>query len=331
VWGEWYYTDYFVEDPNNPGEITENDWANRREVLTKILEVLPATRMVQVRTPFIKQKIFNRTLPITLVEAHSRSNIARTGHHNDCFLASDTDLGTYRPEVITQEKNYLAQETKYLPMGGETCELNPPRSECFTAVEELSRFHWAYLNIDYHPDVISSWYNLCLDDLKRRLGYRLALVEGTYPDEVQPGATFTVEVKLRNEGWAAPFNSRPVELLLRHKTSGKICQAKLPDDLHFRLPEEGDISLTHALRTSTNLPAGQYDLLLNLPDPELSLYSVPAYAIRLANELVWEENLGYNNLLHTIIVTGPAIDSEFQNSAVIVICNTVYLPIILKS
>jgi hypothetical protein len=72
-------------------------------------------------------------------------------------------------------------------------------------------------------------------------------------------------------------------------------------------------------------------LLLNLPDPELSLYSVPAYAIRLANELVWEENLGYNNLLHTIIVTGPAIDSEVQNSAVIVICNTVYLPIILKS
>jgi hypothetical protein len=45
-----------------------------------------------------------------------------------------------------------------------------------------------------------------------------------------------------------------------------------------------------------DMPEGNYELYLNLPDPEEALYTNPAYAIRLANEMVWEENTGYNKL-----------------------------------
>jgi len=331
VWGEWFYTDYFVEDPNNPDDVTEADWANRREVLNAMLNALPVTRMVQVRTPFMKQEMFNRTLALTAAEAHSGSNIARTGQHNDCFLASDTDFGTYRSDLMTEEKNYLAEETKYVPMGGESCNPNPPRSECLTATAELSRFHWSYLNTDYHPEVIDSWQGICVDDIKRRLGYRLALVEGSYADVVRPGETFTVTIALRNEGWAAPFTPRLVELLLRHTTNGTIYRVKLPDDPRSWLPERGTILLAHTICTSTGLPAGQYELLLNLSDPEPSLYSLPAYSIRLANEMLWEESTGYNKLLHTIRVAGPAMKAALNGSSLIEVCNAnVYLPAVRR-
>lgn len=50
--------------------------------------------------------------------AHDGSHIARTGHHNDCFLASDTDYGTYTAPFSpshTEEYDYLSQETKVSP------------------------------------------------------------------------------------------------------------------------------------------------------------------------------------------------------------------------
>lgn len=331
VWGEWYFTDHFVQDPNNPDEVTEADWANRREVVSEILRVLPTTRMVQARTPFIKQNIINRALPITPTEAYNRSDVARIGHHNDCFLASETDFGTYRSEVMEEEKAYLAEETRYLPMGGETCAPNPPRSDCPTAIEELSRFHWSYLNSGYHPDVLSSWETTCLQEIKRRLGHRLALVRGTYPDAVQPGGAFTVDIELQNDGWAAPFNPRLVELVLRNSTSGNLYRVQLPDDPRAWLPERGTISLTHTICTATSLPPGQYALLLNLADPEPSLSSLPAYAIRLANEAVWEENAGYNNLLHTITVQGATINPASPRSTMLEGCKeNTFLPLTLS-
>jgi len=54
-----------------------------------------------------------------------------------------------------------------------------------------------------------------------------------------------------------------------------------------------------------DMPEGEYELYLNLPDPEETLYNNPAYSIRLANENVWEETTGYNRL--NILIK---IDSE---------------------
>jgi hypothetical protein len=44
------------------------------------------------------------------------------------------------------------------------------------------------------------------------------------------------------------------------------------------------------------MPAGNYDLFLFLPDAAESLSQKSEYAIRFANENVWEEATGYNNL-----------------------------------
>jgi hypothetical protein len=90
MWGEGYYTDHFVADPLQPGVVSDDDWAKRAAVVAALVEALPDNRVVQARTPLMKQKLLG--IPsgpenaITQAEAWTDARIARVGFHNDCFL-----------------------------------------------------------------------------------------------------------------------------------------------------------------------------------------------------------------------------------------------------
>ena len=228
---------------------------------------------------------------MTADAAYSDSLVARVGHHNDCFLATDTDMGTYSGE---RDREYLALDTLYAPMGGETCRPYPPHSLCENALAEMARFHWSYLNWDYHGDVLDSWRGDCLDEVQRRLGYRLELVSMEAPAEVDAAAATAIRVVLRNVGFAAPYNPRDVEIVARDVASGDERTFAAEADPRRWLAGE-----THAIEWTLPpgaMPAGPYALFLNLPDPQPSLRANPAYSIRLANVGVWEPETGYNRL-----------------------------------
>lgn len=333
IWGEWYYTDYFVDDPSNPGAVSDAKHAERGEILSALLAAAPE-EMAQLRTPLFKQKIFGtgsgaaNALPEA--NAFDGSNRARTGHHNDCFLAGSTDFGTYDWANPTDDRDFLAAETKYLPMGGETCndttddddpgtpaDESSDRSLCPTALAELEQFHWSYLNTDYNRAVLDKWetgytykgnfYAACMDEVKRRLGYRFALIEGTYPNSAQPGGTLNLDIDLRNEGWAAPFNPRPVELVLRHTATQAVHRFPLNVKPRLWLADDGGLhNISQSVALPGNLPVGDYDLFLALPDPDAALANRPEYAIRLANAGVWDADNGWNNLLHRVTVQAAA-------------------------
>ncbi|TYB66128.1 DUF4832 domain-containing protein [Nonomuraea sp. PA05] len=293
AWGEWYYTQNF----GNAGVVTAADWANRKAVVDKLLSVLPSTRMVQLRTPKFKRTLYTTT-PVTSGQAYGGSAVARLGHHNDCFLASPDDYGTYENAAV--EYPYLEAETAYVAMGGETCNPNPPRSDCPTAEDELSRFHWSYLNTDYHTGVLGSWSTGgCLAEITRSLGYRLALQSGTYPSTATRGGGLPVSITLRNEGYAAPFNPRGLELVLRNTSTGAVHRFPLSADPR-RWAAGATSTITQTVSLPAALPAGSYALLLNLPDPLLP--ARPEYSIRVANEGTWEPSTGLNNLRHTVTV-----------------------------
>ncbi|MGN9783914.1 DUF4832 domain-containing protein [Nonomuraea sp. ZG12] len=294
AWGEWYYTQNF----GNAGTVTAADWANRKAVVDKILGVLPRDRMVQLRTPKFKRTMY-ATSPLPPGQAYDGSPLARLGHHNDCFLASPDDFGTY--ENIAVEYPYLQAETAHVVMGGETCAPNPPRSDCPTARDELTRFHWSYLNTDYHTGVLAGWNTGgCLPEITRSLGYRFALTSGTYPTTAPRGGALPVTVTIRNDGWAAPVNPRGAELVLRNTTTSAV--HRLPLSADPRRWQAGDTTtLTRTLTLPAILPPGGYELLLNLPDPRLPARA--EYAVRLANQGTWESATGLNKLLHTVTVT----------------------------
>lgn len=317
AWGEWYYTNNDFGTPPNPPH-----YPNRRTLLQKILTTLPVTRMVQIRTPAYKQNIFNTPNgaggAISDTIAYNGSDLARVAHHNDCFLAGEDDMGTYTDPA--QDYPYLAAETRYLAMGGETCLVNPPRSDWATAAQELALFHWSYLHLGYHADVLSSWGNHLTDTVRLKLGYRFVLLAGTYSDVVFPGGQFHLTLTLKNEGWAAPYNPRRVELILRNTTTGNVYPFALPADPRWWLPGGATYTLDHWVALPQNLPPGNYALLLHLPDPVPSLSARPDYAIQLANNNLWEPTTGYNKLLHTLTVNAP-IPAEWPR---------VFLPVIRR-
>lgn len=311
AWGEWYYTDHFSASLGDPNA---TDWENRRALVNALLDATPVNRAVQLRTPAIKFSILETTEALQEAEAFTGTKKSRLGHHNDCFLASPDDVGTYTSK-IEAEKTFLEQETKYLPMGGETCGESIPLSECPNALAQMERFHWSYLNRDYHQGVIGSWQTGdCLEEVFQKLGYRYRLTKSSLQQNSKPGGIVQFTIHLLNDGWANPFNERRVEVILRNSATGKVLTLPVVDD-----PRKWALGDTIKLAIEGGLPAnvgeGQYEVFLNFPDPEKSLQWNPDYSIRLANTETWEAETGFNRLHHTLIVSKTANVATYTGSA----------------
>ncbi len=295
AWGEWYYTTNYGDQ----GTLSSTDWTNRKSVVDKLLAVVPVERMIQLRTPAYKKTMYG-TSALTSSEAFTGTAKARIGHHNDCFLAAFNDGGTYVDPTV--DYPYLDADSTYLPVGGETCSLNLPRSDCPTALDELSRFHWSFINTDYFSGVLSQLDSSgCMPQIKQQLGYRFTLQSGSYPVSAKPGDNFTVSFTLQNNGWAAPFNGRDVELVLRNTLTNTLYRFSLTTDPRLWLAGQ-TVTVSQALSLPSTIPAGTYALLLNLPDPASTLHSRPEYSIQLANQNVWEATTGFNDLQHTMTI-----------------------------
>jgi hypothetical protein len=271
--------------------------ADRKSVVDKLLAVVPADRMVQLRMPLFKTKLYSTTA-LTAAEAYGTTAKARLGHHNDCFLSNASDYGTYiNPSV---EFPYLAAETNFVPSGGETCAYAPPRSDCPTAVSEMARFHWSYLNLDYNQTVLNNWKTQgCFTQVEQKLGYRFVMKSGAFPGSAKPGGAFTVNLTVHNQGWAAPYNKRDVELVFRNTATGALYRVKLATDPRMWLSNQ-TITINQTVMLPADMPKGTYALLLNLPDPQASLRARPEYAIQMANTGTWEPATGFNKLNHTV-------------------------------
>lgn len=294
AWGEWGYSQNF--GTNN---LTAQNMVDRKAVADKLLQVVPVKNMLQLRTPAIKIALYG-SAALTDSEAFNGTGKARYGHHNDCFLASATDMGTYSNTSV--DYPYLAAESKYLPVGGETCQLSAPRSDCPTALAEMAQFHWTYLNIGYNTSVLNSWKAQgCFEQVKRKLGYRFALQTGTYPNSAQPGGPFALSVTVQNQGWSAPFNPRNVELVLRNTTSGAMYRFNLNADPRRWLSGQ-IVTVNQTLVLPTFMAAGNYAAFLNFPDPAVTLATRPEYSIQLANVNLWEASTGFNSLTHVVSV-----------------------------
>ncbi len=350
VWGENYYTDFFGDASQAPDyKLTDQNWADRIEVLNALLDATPTERMVQVRYPQKKQRtIYGINAPttsnaLTSGEAHQGTDKSRIGFHNDCLLASANDYGTYNDygnsstfssSDTTNLKPYLENDSRFVVVGGETCDDGySPQNDCASSDAsaygdtELERMHYSFLNSQYNNDVNNDWVtDGCFDEIKKRLGYRFELQNATFSNSAQNNQVIDISIDLKNVGYAAPFNARGVELILRHTLTSEIWYSTLAVDPRFWLADNNTYDITVSICIPNDVPLGDYEILLNLPDPTPTLYANPSYSIRLANLLsdnsdVWEPSTGYNKLGHTITIDNTSSNSacngeiEFHNSS----------------
>lgn len=308
IWGEWYYTDNFDYADK------QDNYELRKTIVDAMLKALPTDRSVALRTPLFKKEMYAGSYSNTLNEstAFNGSELARLSCFNDCFGKSENDSGTFSGE---DSREYWKNETKYVLMGGETCGVSD-YCTCSASLKDMEDFHWTYLNYDYHQDVISRWKtDNCLDEIKRRLGYRLSLTDIYRTSTVFPGDKMDVKLTIQNTGFAAPMNGRGVELVLVDKADKKTVY-----DLEVD-PRYWFAGGSYTIDTKIDIPADATEectLYLNLPDPKL--HDNPMFSIRLANEDVWNSNTGYNKLFDFSVNNGqpdpePTPDNTQPNAS----------------
>jgi Domain of unknown function (DUF4832)/Domain of unknown function (DUF4874) len=300
-WGEWHSSTNALI---GPGQLT-NDAT--RAILERELEQFPTSRLLAVRTPWQKRQLLGNAA-LTSDEAFTGTARARVGAHNDCFLASATDWGTYSsndPRVIAEEKAFLRADNQYLPQGGETCNDSTdaqPYIGCTNALDDLARMRYSVLNEAYHPGVNARWrQDGCMPEVQRRLGYRLRLISAARTSTVRSGKRFRLQWSIQNDGFAAAYNARPIFLVLRNQATGTEARVALPHDVRRWLPG-APITLDDVISVPENLSAGAYAMFLHFPDAEPSLAARPDYALRLANANIWESATGYHRLSGSVQV-----------------------------
>ncbi len=276
AWGEWHTSSNDLTAP-----------AARTQIRDALLDALPADRFVQVRyPPYLIQ--WTPQPP----RWRDGSPAARIGVHNDCFMASATDVGTYSDDATTRkrERAYVAALSGVTPFGGETC--NPadavaptPRSSCDDILREGRQFGLTYLNDSYYRALFHTRWEAqgCMAKVKRSMGYRFELITLRHSAAIVAGQSGELALTLRNSGWARAFNPRAVEIVLKHRVSGAIVRVPVASlDPRNWLPGRTSSMLARfAVPGAT--PAGAYEVLLALPDGAASLAGDARYSVRPAN------------------------------------------------
>lgn len=311
VWGETFYSDVFgcIED----APLTQQNLADRKEVLDSILTILPANRLLSVRYPTLKSNGLNLSLPkdsLTSAEAYKGNTKSRIGFHNDCFLVSENDY-TYRDTY--KEKTYWEADSKYTIMGGESCGDNATYTNCINALKDLKKAHWTYINNDYHPDVINRWKNEgCYSEIKNHLGYRINLNSLTYKEIAKAGSAYQIDFSITNSGFASPVNKRDVELIFKNAEHTYVL--KLGVDIRKWYPGQRNVQAT--VQLPIDMVAGNYQLSFALPDASPSLHNNSDYSIQLANVGLWNSQTGSHNLQASVEISGTILTSANDVKAI---------------
>lgn len=312
-WGEWHsglYTDLS----------SRADGDTRYRIIKKILETTPDNIPLAMRYPMHIREILDE-LPVPEgSEVLTQVQRDRIGHHNDCFLFNEHDRGTYArlniwfgDQTLEEQKQYTFDlNTSYggnKIMGGETC--SPAIDRIDATQNEMAAANWTEININFWGDAIEKWKNNQMpaggndpeerefDRISRKLGYRLRLVDATFPESAKAGKNFTFAANLNNDGYASVIKERPIYLVF---DNGKNRYNIELNDIDVRKWISGPTSLSkQTVKLPKNMKRGTYKLALWLPDASANLQSRPEYAIRFANLNMWDADKGYNVLADSLI------------------------------
>ena len=350
-WGEQHDSFYNLVGDGSLGWTNLN--SSSKLIFTKVAEVLPPQRMFITRFPWFKFQWFNGDnpdnqyleaapiAPVTSDEAYTQTLKARWGNEDDCLVCGEYNSGTWNgPRAdATEMKTFLADENLYVVQSGETGNpdltwttdddgdgyIAPEYDNCTRVTEMFETLHFSTFNYDFDPSVTERWVaDGCDNEIRLKLGYRFRLLDATIPTSVNAGENLLMSFNVANDGWANPYNPRGLEIVLRNKETNDEYFITVTDGLsipadHTLDPRFWQTGTTTTVNISnlvpSNIPSGNYYILLHLYDPETSIKTRPEYAIRLANENVWEETSGYNSLQATIIVDNTNGIETNNNSA----------------
>ncbi len=313
AWAEWHSGPF-------TGPSSREDADVRYRLIKHMLDTLPVTIPVAIRYPIFIKEFLELPTP-SGSSPLTQTDKDRIGFHNDCFLADSADQGTYdNPswmgyfDIPTKRQWMYDMITSYGGnkfMGGETCDSSGDDDAAGVNVQNyMTLLNTSELNQDYAKVNTDLWKaaNLAASGndpaetafvrLQRKMGYRLRLVDATFPTSATAGNSFTFSANLNNDGYSSIIKPRPIYLVFDNGTSRFNVQMSSVD---VRKWISGANNLAQQTVTlPSNMPGGTYKLALWLPDYYASIQSRPEYSIRLANTGTWDSTNGYNVLSNAI-------------------------------
>ncbi|MBE0654165.1 MAG: DUF4832 domain-containing protein [Bacteroidales bacterium] len=313
-WGEWHsglYTDLS----------SRYDGDTRYRIIKKILDTTPDNIPLVMRYPMHIREILEElpvpegSDPLTQVQRD------RLGHHSDCFLYNEHDRGTYArynlwfgDQTLDQQKQYafdmIASYGGNKMVGGETC--SPAIDRIDATQIEMALTNWTEININFWEDAIDMWRERLLPAngndpaesefirISRKLGYRLRLIDATFPMSATAGGNFTISANLNNDGYSGIIKTRPIYIVFDNGTNRYNIELTSVD---VRKWVSGPVDLPlQSLTLPAEMVPGKYKLALWLPDAFTNLQSRPEYSVRFANNDVWDASKGYNILTNKLII-----------------------------
>ena len=133
-----------------------------------------------------------------------------------------------------------------------------------TAMEELERFHYSYLNQDYNTDVLNSWTSGgCMDEIYSRLGYRLLVTTASFsPNLFIPGGDVAYSLILSNNGYSRPLQKYRFRLRFKSTDVECIMEDSSVDTRTWYANESHTVS--GVARLPVDMPDGSYAVHLEL-------------------------------------------------------------------
>lgn len=340
AWGEWYYSTNFTRDGVSDPDYRYFDYANNHEytyyvndawgnhttrvknfsnrsaVIQAVLDAVPTTRQVGIRTPMLKRFFLSPNDIDHWDELNdfyqdnmssSQKKNARLALFNDVYMIDgDKQMNTF---VCDYDKLMWKQQSAHLACGGETATINSSMSHYQDYINymnslsqndvlnNLKEHHMSYLHYHMGSYLFQDWYSKgWLTPINKTLGYRLWVtkLKMTGPNKNQ-GSTVTFEVTIKNSGAAPVINARPMQLVLMHGST----PYPLGDLGDIRsVASNGSVKFTLTVSLPRTIASGD-NLAVWLPDAESNLQSNSKFSIRLANSsshVTWSS--GYN-LIYT--------------------------------
>ena len=297
-WGEWH-SSYYGDPPS---------LSARKAVMAALMDAVPKSRQIEVRRPmFIRDMYPGQSL--TPSTAFQKTDLARTGYHNDSLLSSEDDNGTYvDPGYSRQmELDWADNHNRYTPFVAESSMLSS-YSDPGNAVYELGKLHAQMLNDEYYPSVLAKWKNTTTQGvstyhyISQHMGYRFVLSKASVNSGLARGGALHLVLCFQNTGFANLINARDFQIVLSNGV--QFYTASVNDDARTWTKDKGMMTKDLYFSIPSGIALGSWSVSLNMPN----LSNAPACSIRFANQNTWNAAKGTN------LICTASINSTQPNS-----------------
>ncbi len=312
--GTWSGSAYNYLDPNTLAMQEDG-----KAVIEKWRKYWAWDRMLAL--PFAATRVSllgSEAIPLEQAYLKYSPDTVRTGFSNGMAFSSCQMGDFYAGGDAAALKTYVQEISAY------TLQVGMPMAFCAdeagkdAVLAEMVANHWSAMGRNYPAaaDVYAAWQqDGTAEALSVNLGYRYRLIDATLPEVLKPGAMMSVTLTMINDGYARPINGHGFEVVLKNKVTQveyirEVYEIEEEDNgnrLFLPGPGEGEQTLNIYAALPKGMQVGEYEVYLYLPDPKNELYGRPEYAIRLANDGLWDPMTGYHNLGLTLTVdpSGP--------------------------